>query len=413
MATSRRTTSTSAISSGSPRAASSSSCPSPPRGGGLAGVIGLGGKRSELPFSTDDRELLAAVAASAALAVEGMRLRGGTQPPRGPVDEPARECPRCGLVMSSEAMICPECRVPTAEASVPYVLFGKFQFVRQLGAGGMGVVYLATDLALNRRVAVKTLPHMLPRYAMRLQREARAMAAFLHPNLALIFGAESWKGLPLLIEEYLSGGTLSDRLRRRRLSVDEALTLGVTLAGALERLHSGGVLHRDIKPSNIAFDADGTPKLLDFGLASIASERAARSDDDADPTIAETTAVRVESADGTRSGVVLGTPGYLSPEALERRPGDPRVDLWSLTIVLFEAISGTNPFYGRTVAETLDRILHTDVADIRDYAPECPAAVADFFRLALGRNRRRRPSSARELRWQMENLQRVPVPLSA
>ena len=154
-------------------------------------------------------------------------------------------------------------------SAAPHTLRGVYRFDRRLGSGGMGVVYLARDLNLDRPVAIKTLPSVTPEQAARLRVEARAMAAVHHPNLAVIHGVETWQGTPFLIQEFLPGGTLSDRLRGGPLAIDAALRLCGTIAEALDQLHSAGIIHRDVKPSNIGFTDRDVPKLFDFGLAKL------------------------------------------------------------------------------------------------------------------------------------------------
>ena len=135
----------------------------------------------------------------------------------------------------------------------------------------MGVVYRAKDLTLGRAVALKTLPATSPEDSARLRREARAMAAITHPNLALIFGVETWQGTPILVIEYLAGSTLAERLPTGPMAWEEVLELSLVLASVLERVHGSGILHRDVKPSNIGFTEEDVPKLLDFGLVRISA----------------------------------------------------------------------------------------------------------------------------------------------
>ena len=244
-------------------------------GNEFVGVMALGEKLNDLPFSRDDQAQLAPVAAALALKIENLRLREapiagpGDGPGSRAGDAPAVVCGRCGVVAAAGTDPCPACGGEVAPTQLPAVLAGKFRLERELGRGGMGVVYLAFDSALERRVAIKTLPRVSMAESVRLRREARAMAGFAHPHLALIFGLESWRGSPALVMEYLDGGTLADRLRRARLSPREVVALAHDLAGAIASIHDDGLLHRDIKPSNIAFTSAGQPKLLDFGLAQI------------------------------------------------------------------------------------------------------------------------------------------------
>jgi serine/threonine protein kinase len=202
----------------------------------------------------------------------------------------------------------------------------------------------------------------------------------------MIFGVETWNGTPMLVCEYLKAGTLADRLEERPLAVGEALGLGCDLASALQSIHSVGVLHRDIKPSNIGFSESRTAKLLDFGLARVVAD---------DPATAP------GSADGRSTALpesgVVGTPLYLAPEALRGEAPDARFDLWSLALVLYEAIAGRHPLEGATGAETRERLARMKIPDIRTYAPACPEPVARLLALALSRDAASRPASAGEL----------------
>jgi len=375
--------------------------------GTLIGLVALGEKKSELPFSREDRMLLTAIAGSAALTIENRLISSG-----GPGDttagvihrnhaieyetDAALECENCHRIQPQGEAIC-QCGGRLAVAPVPYVLLGKFRFEQRLGKGGMGVVYKAHDINLNRTVAIKTLPRVTPEYSSRLRHEARAMAAVLHPNLAQIFGAETWHGIPLLIVEFLSGGTLAERLKRARLPLKETLELGITLAKVLESMHSVGILHRDIKPSNIGYTSDGTPKLLDLGLAKIVL--------DSWTSGAITTADEVKSSADTQNGIqdlrsltlpnqLVGTPAYLSPEAVAGKPPSSALDLWSLTVVLFEVMAGKHPMLGSNAQETLHRIRNGQAYDIREFSPDCTPEIAEFFANALSQNHRERPQSA-------------------
>lgn len=213
--------------------------------GDLIALLVVGEKSSELPFEPDEEQLLLAAASSGA----------------------ARFCRRCSsLFAPAVGNACPNDEALLELAAVPRLLAGKYRLDRRIGAGGMGVVYRTRDLALGRDVAIKTLPRLSRTGARRLQREARAGARLIHPHLGLIFAAESWRGTPMLVLEYLPGGTLSDRIRKGAIPPAQVASWGVALAGALEAAHGRGILHRDIKPSNVGFTADGAPKLLDFGL---------------------------------------------------------------------------------------------------------------------------------------------------
>ena len=377
--------------------------------GELSGILALGAKRSELPYSREDRLLLATVASSAGVALED---RIGSAPAFDGAeahDRVASECERCGAVRPGDERVCPDCGGRTIPCKAPLLLGGKFRLESRIGRGGMGVVYLATDLHLARRVAVKTLPWVAPYLSVRLRREARAMAAVSHPNLALIYGIEFFHGIPILIVEYLSGGTLGDRLRQGKLAWADVLALGATLAEAVDRIHAAGILHRDIKPSNVGFAADGTPKLLDFGLAR-ALDAARGMDLDAASSFESGSSGSDELTGG---GAIAGTVAYLSPEAINGDSPDPSFDVWSLSLVLYEAIAGTNPIQGVAREETVSNILYRQIPDVRRFTPACPAPVAEFLRDALNGDRDRRPATgqalAEQLRGLRERLSRAAV----
>ena len=242
----------------------------PLRGTGdeMLGVVALGEKLSELPYSDEDQTLLAAVGSACGLALDRVlaSARDANLEEGRSANPPARECVECGLVLAADASAC-VCGGLLQRAAAPHTLADRLQFLQRVGAGGMGVVYRAVDLRLQQPRAVKTLPHVDPVLASRLRREARAMATVSHRNLALLYGLEFWRGAPMLVMEFLDGGTLAEHLQRRSLSLRETIDLGTHLADALGVLHGAGILHRDIKPSNIGYTADGTPRLLDFGLA--------------------------------------------------------------------------------------------------------------------------------------------------
>ena len=389
--------------------------------GTLLGVVGISEGKNGLPYTERDNMLITAMSGQAALKLENSRLREqsagvtAARPDPGDVltvdweNEPATRCPECATMWTPITRHC-SCGVSTVEAALPLVVKGKFRVDRFIGAGGTGVVYLAVDMALDRKVAIKTLPAIRLAHASRLHREARAMANVLHPNLALIYGAEHWKGTPLLIFEYLEGGTLLDSLRRGPIALDEVIDLGTLLADALDRVHASGILHRDIKPSNIGYTSDGVPKLLDFGLAAILDRsREAGTPPAVLPTdpglIAELTWGAHPTASLTITQQLVGTPLYLSPEALAGLAPEPSFDLWSLSLVLYEAFAGRHPLAGETIVDVVRKVQRGQIADIRDIRPDCPAVFAAFLNDALSPVAARRPATAGELRTRLRWLQ--------
>ena len=387
--------------------------------GTLLGVVGIGEGRSGLPYTARDNMLITAMSGQAALKLENSRLKersahqGGRSDPLS-VDwenEPATRCPECATLWPPTTTHC-SCGVATIEAALPLVIKGKFRVDRFIGAGGAGVVYHAVDMTLDRQVAIKTLLVARIEHVSRLHREARAMANVMHPNLALIYGAEHWKSTPLLIFEYLDGGTLLDSLRSGPLMLDETIELGTLLADALDRVHSSGVLHRDVKPSNIGYTSGGVPKLLDFGLAAILDRsRSTRTPPAVMPTdvglIEELTWGVHPATSLTLTQQLIGTPLYLSPEALAGHAPEASFDLWSLSMVLYEAFAGRHPFAGDTVVDVVKKIQQGTIPDVRHFRADCPGAFAAFLNDALSPVAARRPATAAALRTRLRWLQKT------
>jgi serine/threonine protein kinase len=236
----------------------------------------------------------------------------------------------------------------------------------------MGTAYLARDLGLDRTVVIKALPRRSATTTRQLEGEARAMAKVTDYRLAMIFGVETWRGAPLLVMEYLAGGTLADRLRLGPAPYADMLQAGAILANGLQVLHDNRMLHRDIKPSNIAFTSEGLPKLLDFGLASFR-----------------------DSTD--ESTELAGTPLYLSPEAVQGGSPGPADDVWSLSLVLYEAIAGEHPFASDTIQGALRRVASAEVPSLGRIDAELPSVVASLFDVLLARRRSTRPPTAQAL----------------
>jgi hypothetical protein len=351
-------------------------------GGEAAGIVAVSRKRSGLPYTDDDQKLLAAMTVAVGLALDSIRLAAT---PEQSDEPPARECLSCSKLTSSRLAHC-QCGGELVTAAVPNVLRGVFKLQQRIGAGGMGVVYRAVDLQLERDVAVKAVPQVTPDHVARLRREARAMAAVSHSHLAVVFGVETWHDTLFLVQEYLSGGTLADRIAISRLSVREALDLGIALTDALESLHKNGIVHCDIKPSNIGFTGSGTEKLLDFGLARTL-QHVRR-----DLETGSTTDVNAQSR-------FYGTPHYMSPEAARGEAANPAFDLWALNVVLFVAIAGTQPFEGSDAYEILDNLAKGSSAkDLCSCRPDASSDLAGFFRKALSQRLSDRPPDAASLK---------------
>lgn len=365
--------------------------------GGVAGVLALSAKRSGLAYSVVDRHLLSAVAAASGLALDNLRLRST---PVSPSEPPAQECLECSRLNPAEARVC-TCGGAVAEAAAPHVLRGIFRLEQRIGSGGMGVVYRAVDLNLGRDVAIKTLPKLGPDQAARLRKEARAMAAVTHPNLAVVHGIESWQGIPFLVQEYLAGGTLAHMLSRSHPPLIDALDLGVTLAEVLEQLHAAGIMHCDVKPGNIGFTHTGVVKLLDFGLARLLRDTRAPSD----MSTTEAAEYVPKPVAASASGVLAGTPYYMSPEAVRGERPTPAFDVWALSVVVYEIIAGRRPFEGTDSHRIFERILSEARPDLRLVYPQCPPRVAAAFDQLLALDPVVRPRDAGSLRRELTALQ--------
>jgi hypothetical protein len=373
----------------------------------LIGAIALGEKQNGLAYVREDWALLTDVASAVEMSIayhdiRSRRLERTALEVRA-VEQPARECDECGRIHDEDAVSCPACGGRLVEAPLPRAIGDRYLLEERLGRGGMGVVYRAVYMELDRIVALKTLPYVSPEESLRLRREARLMALVSHPNLAQIYGVETWQGHPFLVVEYLGGGTLRSRLAAGSLSLPEMVELGRALGAALEAVHGAGILHRDIKPSNIGYSSAGVPKLLDFGLARLAQ---------APPTLDAhqgpgIRGIERQKADAQFAGSSIlghGTPVYMSPEALRFSTPDAGFDVWSLTVVLYEAFTGVNPFVDADSIRARDRVLRGDVPDVRKFAPLASAQVAAFFRRGLSSNPLERPRTAKALVSQLSAL---------
>jgi hypothetical protein len=387
------------------------------RDGSLLGMIGLGEKKSGLPFLKEDRQLLHAIASSAAWVLElevpargpvrGLMEPEDPTPRELPSSELAKECLKCGALHPSYTVFCSTCSKRLESSVVPYILPGKFRFERRIGTGGMGVVYSGFDLALGRHAAIKTLRQISSEDILRLRREARTAAAVSHPHLAPVFGMETWQGMPLLIMELLEGGTLAQRLTRERLEPREIVELGIAMAGALAQLHAADILHRDVKPSNIGYTRDGVPKLMDFGIARVRLELAEEEEETQDLELEDDDAFSPRwSAIGDDFPArfrFAGTLAYLSPEAMRGEPADASFDLWGLAIVLYECLLGRKVFAG-SPQQVMSRIRAGVVPDFSQICPEHDGTLGEFFREALHRSAARRPASAEAMRRRLEEV---------
>jgi Tol biopolymer transport system component len=273
-------------------------------------------------------------------------------------------------------------------------MLGHYEIREPIGAGGMGEVYRAHDATLRRDVALKVLPPELAasdaRLA-RLEREARALAALNHPNIATIYGLEEADGIRYLVMELVEGETLAERLRRGTPSVQETLAIAAKVAEALEAAHDKGIVHRDVKPGNVMVTAGDRVKLLDFGLA-----KTVRIDDE------EASRVATE-ADLTAAGTLLGTTPYMSPEQIRSRKVDHRSDIWSFGCLLSEMLTGEPPFRRDTVADTVGAILAAP-ANMENLPPDTPEGIRSLLDRCLQKDAALRLGHMSEARLAIEAM---------
>lgn len=333
----------------------------------------------------------------------------------------SRRCRNCGnpLMEWVRASVCPACMLQSVSAPEPDApdgetggvlaeaaaaggrILGNYRLEEEIAHGGMGVVYRATQLGLNRTVAVKLL--LMGRYAspdsrIRFQREAQAAAVLSHPNIVSVIEVGEIDGEAFIAMEYVSGVSMAEMLRRNPLPARQAAQWLLAVTDAIRHAHAHGILHRDIKPSNLLIDEEGTVRVTDFGMAK-----------------------RLDgSGDMTRSDEMMGTPNYLPPEVARGgwREAQEAGDIYSIGAVLYELLTGRPPFLADSVHETLRRIIETDPVPLRTLNPGIPQDLETICLKSLAKDPARRFGSATELadelrRWLngMPILTRPPGPI--
>jgi len=285
---------------------------------------------------------------------------------------------------------------------------GPYNITREIGRGGMGVVYHAHDSRLERDIAIKALPDHLAQDAGRLerfQREAKALAGLSHPNIAGIYGVEEQDGANYLVLEFVDGETLGDILDRGPLSVDDAVDFAIQIAAGLEAAHDAGVIHRDLKPANIKITTDAVAKVLDFGLARIEEASSSYASPDS-PT------VTTPQHSPTIEGAILGTAAYMSPEQARGRKIDRRSDVWSFGVVLYEMLVGASPFAGETASDSIGAVLHKNL-DLDRLPPNTPAYVRGILERCLERDKSLRYRDIGDVKIELMRGRRQPLPISS
>jgi serine/threonine protein kinase len=272
----------------------------------------------------------------------------------------------------------------------------------------MGQVYRATDTTLGRTVAIKILPDAFannPERLARFEREAKTLASLNHPHIAAIYGFEKSAGMHALVMEFVEGEDLSRRIAGRAIPIDEALPIAKQIAEALEAAHQQGIIHRDLKPANIKVRADGTVKVLDFGLAK-AMEPAA----DSFPSLSLSPTITTPAM--THAGMILGTAAYMSPEQARGKTVDRRTDIWAFGAVLYEMLTGKRAFGGDGVQDTLAAIMRDEPDWARLPATLSPA-LATFIRRCLHKDPRQRIHDIADVRLALEGAFEAVVPHAA
>ena len=296
---------------------------------------------------------------------------------------------------------------PQHLALTPGTRLGQYETAAAIGAGGMGEVYRARDTNLGREVAIKVLPDAFAHDADRLarfEREAKTLASLNHPNIAAIYGFEKSGGIHALVMELVEGDDLSQRIARGAIPIDEALPIAKQIADALEAAHEQGIIHRDLKPANIKVRADGTVKVLDFGLAKAMEPTGAIS-----PGLSMSPTLSLQA---TQAGMILGTAGYMSPEQARGKTVDKRSDIWAFGAVLFEMLTGQRAFGGDDVSEVLSRVLQREPAWAA-LPPEVPLRVQQVLRMCLQKDVKQRAHDIADIRLALEGAFETAVAQSA
>ena len=289
---------------------------------------------------------------------------------------------------------------PRSMAIAAGTQLGRYEVRSKIAEGGMGEVYLAQDTKLDRRVALKILPEDVASHPQRMQRfvqEAKAASSLNHPNILTIYEIGTETGAHFIATEFIDGETLGRQMLRSLPKLTEAIDIASQVASALASAHAAGIVHRDIKPENIMVRRDGIVKVLDFGLAKLTERWRA---DEVDQDAATKAMVQTEP------GVVMGTTAYMSPEQVRGLELDPRTDIWSLGVVLYEMIAGSAPFKSETAGDTSAAILKTEPLGLSQHVSETPWELERIVRKALEKDREERYQVVKDLLLDLKSLRR-------
>ena len=362
----------------------------------LVGILVLGAKRSEEAYSKEDRELLASIAAQVGLGLDVARLRRRSEEDAGATTRlveiataPMMECPRCGRCEDAGVALCPSDGAPLQSAgAVPRVLDNKYRIEQLIGRGGMGAVYRARDMRLDRLVAVKVVraERLQDTEARRrFRREAQIVARLQHPGIVSIFDFGTFAdGGAYLVMELVRGDDLRRVLQREgRMDPPHAVKILISICAAIEAAHEDGILHRDLKPENILLPGGGVDaKVLDFGVAKLLTEKGDELKQDPGASTL------------TVAGSIVGTPAYMAPEQFRDEAPDRRTDVFALGVVAYEMLSGDLPF-GRGALVDVALAHHRGAQRLATYVPRIPSSLDEAILRAIDVNRDRRPATAR------------------
>jgi tRNA A-37 threonylcarbamoyl transferase component Bud32/GAF domain-containing protein len=368
--------------------------PVPGQDRSLVGILVLGSKRSEEAYSTEDRELLASIAGQIGLGLDVARLRRRADDRTGATTrlvEPAApamvECPRCGRCEDAGVALCPaDGAAMQSTGNVPRVLENKYRIEQLIGRGGMGAVYRARDMRLDRLVAVKVVRADLLQdndARRRFRREAQIVARLQHPCIVSIFDFGTFAdGGAYLVMELVRGDDLRRILQREgRLDLPRTVRILTAVCGAIEAAHQDGILHRDLKPENILLSGGSVhAKVLDFGVAKLLAEKA---NDLADPGASTLTV----------PGSIVGTPAYMAPEQLRGEAPDRRTDVFALGVIAYEMLTGELPF-GRGGFVEVALAHHRGASPLASRVPAISPLLDHAILRALDLNRDERPPTA-------------------
>src|SRR5688572_14346443 len=256
---------------------------------------------------------------------------------------------------------------------------GRYEIKSELGRGGMATVYLGYDPRFEREVAVKVLPpellHADPQFRLRFEREAKIIASLEHHSIVPVYDVGAVDDQPYFVMRYMTGGSLSERIKAGIFSVEEATRIIERVGPGLDEAHSKGIVHRDIKPSNILFDSKGTPYISDFGIAKLS---------------------QAQAGNVTGSGII-GTPAYMAPEQAQGDSIDSRADIYALGIILFEMVTGRQPYEADTPMAVAIKHITDPVPQIRQRNPKLPEGMETIIQKAMAKNKNDRFSSAVEM----------------